>query len=144
MHTGTLAVICSLLTSLGEGIAPQEASPAVEPKPTRIAVIGVTILTDFQRTSEGDIEANGFEDAVLIIEDGAVKTVLPRQNYRLGANDIAVSGRGRFAIAAPIIFGCSGLTHRRGKRDTYPAVQGAPGAVERNLGGAKGAVVRAC
>jgi hypothetical protein len=68
-------------------------------------VIGVTILTDFQRTSEGEIEANGFEDAVLIIEDGAVKTVLPRQNFQLRATDIVVSGRGRFAMAAPIIFG---------------------------------------
>ena len=105
MNAGTLAVICSLLTSLGGGIAPQEATPAVEPKPTRIAVIGVTILTDFQRTSEGEIEANGFEDAVLIIEDGAVKTVLPRQNFQLRVTDIVVSGRGRFAMAAPIIFG---------------------------------------
>lgn len=105
MYAGTIALVFSLLSQNAGGPFPQEAVQADDSAPTRIALTGTTILTDFQRTPDGDIEAIGFEDSVLIIEDGRVKTVLPGQNYRMAPNDIVVTGRGRFVIAAPIAFG---------------------------------------
>ena len=105
MHAGTIALVFSLLSQNAGGPVLPEGVQLDDPVPMRIALTGTTILTDFQRTPDGDIEAIGFEDSVLIIEGGRVKTVLPRQNYQLGPNDIVVTGKGRFVIAAPIVFG---------------------------------------
>ena len=106
MYRCIIALVFLLMAPLPGAIA-QETGPSPSLAPERVVVIGVTLLTDFQRNSDGTYEAIGFEDAVLIIQDSLIKTVVPRQNFQIGLNDIAVSGKGNYVVASPIIFGAA-------------------------------------
>jgi hypothetical protein len=51
-----------------------------------MAVIGATIISGFEKDSEGRFLPVLFEDSSLTVEDGKVDDIVARQNFKLGIN----------------------------------------------------------
>lgn len=74
--------------------------PTPEPPSHRILIIGASVITSVENGV-----AEVLPDATIAIEHGRVVAVGPRIDFQLRQDDIAVTARDRFAIAAPILFG---------------------------------------
>lgn len=74
--------------------------PSPEVQTRRILIIGATVITAVENGV-----AEVFPDATIAIEGGRVVAVGARIDFQLREDDIAVTARDRFAIAAPILFG---------------------------------------
>ena len=99
MNLGLLFGISLLLQ------VPQAGPPAPTDTRNRMAVIGATIISGFEKSSDGEFFPILFEDASLTVEDGKVDDIVARQNFKLGSNEVPVLGKNRFAISAPVFFG---------------------------------------
>jgi hypothetical protein len=92
-------MLCSSLTVLAVMGLMQVVGP-VPPAPAskRILIIGASVITSVENGV-----AEVFPDATIVIENNRVSEVGPRTAFSLRENDIAVTARDRFAIAAPIL-----------------------------------------
>lgn len=88
----TVLALISSMQAAGPN-PPSEASP-------RILVIGASVIRGIDQDGVVDV----LEDATIVIENGRVSEVGPRIKFQLREDDIAVTARDRFAVAAPIIF----------------------------------------
>ena len=101
MNLGLLFVVSLFL----QAQLPQAGPPAPVDTRNRMAVIGATIISGFEKDSKGKYLPILFEDSSLTVEDGKVDDIVSRQNFKLGSNEVPVLGKNRFAISAPIFFG---------------------------------------
>lgn len=101
----------------------------------RLVITGAQILSEIQRNDAGIWEPVGFSDTTVVIENGVVVRMIDAKNYQLTPNDVVVSARGRWVMAAPIVFG-----PRSPLRDITESLSGG-GLVDLTLAGVGGFVV---
>jgi hypothetical protein len=87
---------------------PLEPSEVSEAPSSRLVITGTTVLTDFALGASGVWEAMVLEESTVVIQDGRVSGIVPAANFVLLQNDVVVTGRGRFVMAAPLIVGGGG------------------------------------
>lgn len=71
----------------------------------RLVITGGTVLSSFQQDATGTWSASVLEDTTVVVENGEVARLVAASTYQLGLGDVAVTARGRFVMAAPIVLG---------------------------------------
>ena len=93
-----------------EPVGAEDEGKAVLPEPDfipidRLVITGATVLSGFQQNSDGVWSASALEDTTVVIEGGEVVRLVASSSFNIGLGDVAVTGRGRYVIAAPIVLG---------------------------------------
>lgn len=89
--------------SVGEGSI---TDPEIEFVPIeRLVITGAQVLSELREGPDGAWEPVGFDETTIVVEDGAVTRLVDARSYQLTPNDIVISARGRWVMAAPIVFG---------------------------------------
>lgn len=97
----------------GEGDVEGPIRPEDEYTPVeRVVISGATVLTTLQLEADGSWTALVLEEMSVLVEEGVVVRLVPSNNYRLGPGDVAVTARGRWLMAAPIVIGGGDETSR--------------------------------